>query len=210
MIGATVHVADLATPRLLALRAQARRPRAVMAAAGKAVERELRAHFTRLDRKGNAKGWPRSHFWARTVRAATAFTGATDTSAEVQIASPEFAQRLYGGTLRAKRTRFLAIPLTARAKAAGSPREGGWRGAPLIFLRTSSGRALLIESAYTALAFRRGRVAGGRAMGGEAQYLLVRSVRQRPDPDALPASGVLERVVEAEAARALSRQTKQP
>ena len=210
MIAGTVQIRDTSTPRLETIRQQAKRPRALMAAAGKRVEKDLRAHFADKDRKGNAKGWPRSHFWARTVRAATAFQGATDTGATVAISSPEFMLRLRGGTVRAKRGKYLAIPLTARAKAAGSPREGGWSGGALKFFRTKLGRALLVEASHTRLAFRGGRVAGGQQSGGEAQYLLVRSVRQRADSSALPTEAKLQAAIDNEAEKYLARELARP
>lgn len=206
----TVEIRDTETARLDEIRDKVKRPRALMAAAGKRVEKELRTHFASKDRQGNSKGWPRSHFWNRTVRASTSFTGATDTAAEVAISSPEFMQRLRGGTIRAKRGKYLAIPLTARAKAAGSPREGGWSGGGLTFIRTKLGRALLVEAAHTRLAFRRGRVAGGKQMGGEAQYLLVRSVSQRPDPTALPTEAQIRSAIDSEAEKHLTRELGRP
>jgi hypothetical protein len=157
-----------------------------MAAVGGEVNSHLREHFLTKNTKGNKRGWPRSNFWSKTVRAATSLGTVTDDSAEVVIASREFAQRLYGGTITARRRKFLAIPLTARAKAAGSPREGAWRGGTLTFIRTTGGRALLIEASHTRLTRRGGRIVGGKESGGEAQYILLRRVRQNPDPTALP------------------------
>jgi phage gpG-like protein len=117
MIGGGVQVQDAATPALAAIARLVRAPRGLMAAAGKRVEKEYRGHFLALDRQGNARGWPRSHFWARRVRQATSLTSVTDTGAKVTIASPEFGHKVRGGTVRPKRGKFLAIPMTPQAKA---------------------------------------------------------------------------------------------
>lgn len=178
----TITIEDGATPALRAHMAALRDRRPMMAAAGKAVETVLRAHFTRRDAQGNARGFPRKHFWNRVVRKATSFTGATDDEATVSIASREFAQKLYGGTIRAASGKSLAIPLTAKAYAAGRPKL--WTGASLHAIRLEGGKALLVEALHSRLGGRkRDR---GKIQGGEAQYLLVKSVTQKADPDALP------------------------
>lgn len=206
MITGAVHIRDTDTPALRMLAARVQRPRALMAVAGKRVEKELRSHFSDKDRQGNAQGWPRSHFWNRAVRSSTAFQGATDTSAEVAIAAPEFMQKLRGGRISAKRGKFLAKPLTARAKAAGSPREGGWRGGTLTFIRLPDGRALLVEALHTRLSFRRGRAVGGKEAGGEAQYILLRSVNQKPDATALPPDKAINDAIDDEAEKFFTRE----
>lgn len=123
MIASSVQIADAATPELIRIRGLVKRPRGLMAAAGKRVAKELRQHFAEKDAKGNRRGWHRSHFWNRRIRQSTSMTAATDNSAEVTIAAPEFIQKLRGGTIRPRRGRMLALPLTSRAKKARSPRE---------------------------------------------------------------------------------------
>lgn len=178
-----ISIQDGATPTLRRMMAELRNRRPMMQAAGKAAETVLRDHFTRRDAEGNKQGWPRRHFWNRVVRRATSFTGATDLEATVTIASREFSQKLYGGTIRPTNGKFLAIPLTARAYAAGRPRL--WTGASLHAVRLEGGRLLLRESLHSSLKGRK-RDRGKRIEGGEAQYLLVRSVNQKADPNALP------------------------
>lgn len=200
MISGTIQINDQATPELLRIRAQVKRPRALMAAAGKRVERELRSHFLAKDSEGNRRGWVRSHFWNKRVRQATSFTGATDTTAEVEIASPEFVHKLRGGTIRPKRGRALAIPLTNRAKKAGSPRE--WDDDALFPLKTKRGLFLMIAT----LGKGRGGIKGQRLI---AAYKLLPKVTHRPDPTALPPEGNLEAAVEDEALKYLRRSIRQ-
>jgi hypothetical protein len=178
----TIELEDNATPRLRGMLAALRRRKPLLERMGKAVEVRLREHFAARNTEGNAKGWPKRNFWNRVVRKATAFESATEEEASVAIASREFAQKLYGGTIRAQRGKYLAIPLTARAYRTGRP--GLWSGAGLSLVKTPKA-ALLVENLHSSLGRKGG---GGRIRGGEAQYLLVKSVTQAPDPRALPSS----------------------
>ena len=208
MTTGTVQITDTATPMLEATARQIRRPRALMAAVGKRVEKEYRAHFLKKNSQGNEKGWPRSNFWNRKVRQATVFEGATDTEATVNISSPELLHKITGGRVTPKRGKFLALPLTARAKAAGSPREGGWKGNSLTLRPTSKrGQFLLVEAVATSLSRSRGRITGGRETGGEAQYLLVRSVTHKPDRTALPERIDIVRAIDDQTRQFFTRQT---
>jgi len=160
----TVAVDSAGVERALATAARMLgRPRPLLAKLGKSLEKELRGHFLARDKEGNSHGWPSKHFWNREIRANTALTSATDEQATVTVASPAFGQKLYGGTIRAKRGRFLAIPARQEAYAAGSPREGGMQG-----LFRPKGRRFLMDRE------------------GLVQYWLVERVTQAKDPRALP------------------------
>lgn len=163
--------------------------RPLMAACGKRLEKSLRAHFLQRDREGNKRGWPSRHFWNRTVRANTALATVTAEAATVAIASPEFAQKLYGGTIRPKRGKALAIPITAQAYAAGSPREGGIEG----LFRPKGRRFLAVRDAGGAL---------------RVQYVLVSQVTQAADARALPPEEQLGNEIRAEADAWVARQLR--
>lgn len=178
-----VTIEDGATPSLQRLIRRVTQRTPMMQAAGKAVEVVLHSHFDRRDAEGNKKGWPRKHFWSRVVRRATAFETATADEATVKIASREFRQKFYGGTITAGSGKFLAIPLTARAYAAGRPRN--WSGEPLKVVRFPSGAVVLRERGF--------RDKDQSMQGGEAQYLLVKRVRQERDPRALPSETMMVR-----------------
>ena len=176
MIAATVNSAGLER----ALEAAARdlgRSRPLLAKLGKSLEKELRQHFLQRDREGNHHGWPSKHFWNREIRANTALTSVTEDQATVTIASPAMAQKVYGGTIRAKRGRFLAIPATQEAYEAGSPREGGMH----LFLVAESPRKGGMQGVFQP----KGRFF---LMGedGLVHYWLKQSVTQAADPEALP------------------------
>jgi hypothetical protein len=186
---------DLATPKLramLAALAPAQR-RAMLARLGKELEVRLKRHFLARDQEGNARGWPRSHWWAREVRDKTALRAWDDRSATVGIASRPFAFRLSGGTIRpGPGRRLLAIPL--RAEAAGVlPRAGTIPG--LFFKRLAGGRMYLAAR-------------DGQAL--RVYWRLVPAVTLPADPRALPPLAELQAALEARAAREVQRILQQP
>lgn len=151
-------------------------PRPLHEAGARAVGNTLRTHFLERNREGNKRGWPRRNFWS-SVRAKVAELPATDAGGAVAIASPELAHKIAGGTIRPKRGKFLALPLTAQAYKAGSPREGGM-DLFLLDLTKHGGNRFLARQPK-----------GKKIKGNETpdiQYLLVASVHQTPDSRALP------------------------
>lgn len=188
-------VNDQATPLFTQLFAASgpRNRRKLLAAAAAKVRTRLIKHFGERQREGNRHGWPSRYFWrgsrGQSVAEKTQVGAITDVSATVVIASAPFAFKVRGGVIVPRRGRYLAIPRTAEAYAAGSPREGGIPG--LFFVRRRGS-----ESAF--LATRQ----GGRLIG---HYRLVRRVRQQKDTRALPAPGVLEAVLEQTAQSHMDR-----
>lgn len=183
----TITFEDHATPDLRAMMARLRRRKPLMQAMGKAVEVELHRHFTKRDGEGNKRGWKSRHFWNRIVRKSTSYTGATEDEATVAIASREFAHKVHGGTITAARGKYLAIPLTARAYAVGSPRLWPSGKSALTLIKTAKA-CVLIEAYHSKL----GKRSRGKISGGEAQYLLKHSVTQKADPRALPSDTRLQ------------------
>lgn len=114
---------DTATPHLRRLLEQARSPRTartLLGAGSKAVQVGISRHLRALQARGNAKGWPSQKFFAgkaTSVEKTVGVSGYTDHSVTVSIADPRFVHRLQGGTVKAKRSKYLAIPLTAEAYA---------------------------------------------------------------------------------------------
>jgi len=146
-------------------------PTPLLQAGGEGIETRLRKHFLERDAEGNKKGWPRKHFWNRVVRQATSLGEVTADRATVHIASPEFGLHLRGGTVTPKRGKFLAIPITAEAYKAGSPREGNMPG--LFFVRFPKGNRAYLSTQ------------------DGPQYRLLKSVTIPADPRALPPEGDL-------------------
>jgi len=209
MISLSVQVRDTASPALREALANLTHRQPLLAALGRGLEADLRAHFAAKDARGNRRGWPRQHFWAR-IRNATVFTGATNDAATVSIADPAIHAHYYGGTIRPKEAKFLAIP--ARAEAYGiRPSSGLIPG--LRFVPTRAG-GMLVQRDFTALRIvkdsRKGREGQLRAkslgeQGGGVFYWLKRFVTVPKDPDALPRPSVLQEKLMARAAEWLRR-----
>jgi hypothetical protein len=165
----------------------------MLTVAGKSVEVELRRHFMQLDTRGNSMGWPRKHIWHK-ISSATLLGRVTKDSATVAITNPIFNMKLYGGVVTPKRTRTLAIPNTAAAYSAGSPREG------------------VAPSSLKVLKFRKSGALALAEVSGKAitvWYWLVKRATIKADPEALPSMEELEskvgRTVDAFVQRQLAR-----
>ncbi len=186
---------DLATPKLRTILQQLEpaQRRALLARLGKELEVQLKKHFTMRDQEGNKQGFPRQHFWAREVRAKTAFREATPDNATVGIDSRPFAFKLTGGTIRPGPGRSaLAIPL--RPEAYGVlPRAGTIPG--LFPIRSKIlGKAWLVTREGGALRF---------------YWRLVPWVKQNEDPKALPPVAEIQAALEKRADKEIQRIVQQ-
>ncbi len=161
-------------------------PQALNGALGGRLAEDLMGHFHHRQNVGprNRFGAPSSGFWGE-IADAVAPEPPTNDGVVVTIASPEFIQKVYGGTIEADQ-HLLSIP--ARTEAYDhSPREFDFLHA--IFFR--SGAIALVESDRTLVSQsgkkkNRGQFKADREVGGMVWYWLVESVTQRADPDALP------------------------
>lgn len=182
-----------------AIIAQARRPRAVLMAAGRAGRNELVKHFRQKNRDNpNKLGGKRQNFWNAVASSTqTPIPNEGNNSVTVSITDPRFAQKLFGGTIRAKRVRNLAIPLTPEAYGRSPRTFEAETGLKLIFIRTRGGGILgTRRSEYSQFL--------------QVEYLLKPSVTQQADPTALPDHQRLADVVTQAAQSALDRQLQQP
>ena len=190
-----VEYRDLATPKLksMLLQLQPTQRRSLLVRLGKELEVQLKKYFAQRDQEGNKRGFPSQHFWARQVRAKTAFREATADKATVGIDSPPFRMKLTGGTIRpGPGRRFLAIPV--RPEAYGVlPRAGTIPG--LFPIRSKIlGKAWLATQEGGALRF---------------YWRLVPSVHQNPDPRALPPVAELRAALEQRADKEIARIVQQ-
>jgi len=163
-----VNVFDDITPDLNRIAAQLARPRALMADLGKTLSNDMRAHFRMRDQTPNKHGFPRHHFWSKTVRDATSLTEVTDNSATVSVASREYAHKITGGTVTPKTAKALSIPLSGEAYRVGSARLFP---RPLTYIKRAGKNPLLVE-----IGKRQWRL----------HYVLLKSVTHAPDPNAEP------------------------
>lgn len=185
-----------AGPALRALVENVAHRRPLNAALGKRCEVELREHFLKRNQEPNKKGWPRQDFWGR-IRKATALAQVDSSGATIAIADPAIDQKVYGGTIKPKEGKYLALPALAAA----------YGRSPLTFsnlevlVRWKDGRrraVALAERRATQLNFVRKKKDGthvvrkGAEVGGKVFYWLVESVTQKKDPKALPTTKTFE------------------
>ena len=141
--------------------------------AGRTAANEARDYHREFDARGGWRG-PRSRGHGPTkygedVATRWIFQSASPTGAVISNATPHFAFKVSGGTIRPKRVKFLTIPLTAEAKD--------------LTVRTyeqTTGRKLFRPKGKHAL-MERGPDGKARSV-----YALVKEVTQRPWPGALP------------------------
>jgi hypothetical protein len=168
---------DTMTPELRRLAREVKRPRTLMEAGAKAVQKEIVAHLRRLESRGNEMGWPSQKFFSGgpdSVEHRVGIAKLDDRGAIVTIADPRFVHRIEGGRVTAKRRKFLTIPLRAEAYALagkGSLKES----APWLVLR------------FPFL----GKVAPGTF---EKWFVLVPAVTHRPHPNEMPDRAELGRL----------------
>lgn len=193
MLTLSAAALDLATPRLKAILngLQPAQRKALLGRLGKELEAQLKAHFLQRNQDSpNAKGFPRSHFWSRKVRARTALREVTADQATVGIDSPEFRLKLTGGTIRpGPGKRLLAI--TLRAEVYGPEKRPSANLIPgLFFVKLTGGRMFLAARDGSAL---------------RVYWRLVPSVTQPADPRALPPAAQLQAALEARAEQEIQR-----
>jgi hypothetical protein len=181
---------DSVTPTLRQFAEQARNPRAIFAAAGRAVTNLFRKHLRELDRsRPNKLGGSRSHFWLALSRSVN-LSEISDRGVTVSISDPRAKHKHTGGTIRAKRAGFLTIPIHPDAHG-------------------RSTRVLATELGIKLFAWG-GRLMGqaGGDQGLTAYYVLKRSVYQSPDPEdgILPPDDQIREVALNAARDAFSRQ----
>jgi hypothetical protein len=200
-------ITDGITPELNELTKQIGDSRSIAAACGKRLEVELRAHFSALDKKPNAKGWPKRHFWNRQVRNTISITSITSTTATVTIASPELVHRINGGTIRPKRGKTLAIPANAEAYKAGSPREANADQLDYLPLHQGNLVGALIRR-FQSIIKRTKNGSSGKMVGGDVWYWLVRSVTTKPHPEELPNNTDLSNAIMETARKEVARKLR--
>lgn len=180
-----------------------RNPRRVLDGAGREVVKQLKSHFNRKDRsEPNKLSNRRSRFWQQVARSVNQPVLENASTVSVTISDPRFAQKLFGGTLRAKRSKFLAIPVEERAYGRYPGNKHGFgssfeneTGLKLVFIRNGKS------------AFQNAVLAVKEGKGLTVEYVLTKSVNQKADTTALPEKAALETAILARAQRILDNQT---
>lgn len=174
---------EVSTSRIRVITRQLKNPRGLNAALGGAYLAQLQAHFTERDGEPNKRGWAKGHFWGQ-IRQATALGAISEKSATIRVADRRLALHLYGGTVRPREKKALAIPIHPMAYGlrAGKPGDN------------SSGFSSFTATTGIAL-FRIKKKDGGspRVLYGiddggglVAFYALATSAKIPKDPRALP------------------------
>lgn len=168
-----------------------KRPLVLLRAGAKAMQVELSAHLRKLQARGNKKGWPSQRFFAGgpdSVERRVGMGEITDKRAEVIIADPRFVHRIGGGTVRAKRKKNLAIPLTAEAYAAsgkGSIKES-MPGLKVIVFKRGVYLCREVEERTTNGARGRNKFGPIKRIRVLPLFKLVRQVTHQPHPADAP------------------------
>jgi hypothetical protein len=207
---------DTATPMLQTLQDIVDRPEQILQVAGKRVEKELRDHFAMRNAEGNKMGWPEQGFWAR-IRKSTALASVDANQATIAVTDPAFNQKVYGGTITPKRVSHLAIPATAAAYAAGSPREGATPALKFAMVfdpKLWVTRPALIAAYNYQRTVQKGKKKGLRVKAtaakattgvGTVWYWLAKKVTQYADPRALPDPQYIDDAIHDELSQMLAR-----
>jgi hypothetical protein len=194
-------------PPVLNLAYAAQNPPSLLRPAAQGVVRLLRDHFRAKHSGPRNQKWPARQGWAPRglwlqFSRATLVQSVTTTGATVAVTHPAIMQRIHGGVITPKRGRFLAIPATAQAYAAGSPREGA---TPTLTLRRVEGRWALVDLPRQAISIRKQRTrdrvrqlvkAGKSYTGGTVWYWLVRKTNPAADPTAVPTPSMIDKTID--------------
>ena len=188
-----------------AIIAKAKNPKVVLLNSGRELGNQLRAWFRQRDQSNaNHLSERRSHFWLQVARSVNRPQMAWFNSVSVTISDPRFAQKLFGGTITAKVAEALTIPVEERAydrTAATFERETGLK---LILLKTGGSAANALENAILAVAD------PNDPKRLTVEYVLMKSVNQQADPEALPPKAKLEAAILRRAQRVLDREMQNP
>lgn len=204
MIPLRLKVSDDVTRQLDGRASKLRNMRPLMAAVAGEVRRGLQDHFEKKNSEGNKNGWPSAGFWAD-MRRATSITSVSETAATVTVADERLNLKIYGGLVTPKRGKMLAIPMSAEAYAAGSPREMGEdlvvkRLGPALFLARAPQQAISYKRTKSGT-----KISRGRETFEELMYRLVPSANVPRDPNALPDEPSMQRRVDKASQEFLAR-----
>jgi hypothetical protein len=175
-IGNDAFAADLA-----GFAAFLQRPAALATALGNELRNRLRSHFLAKDRnEPNKLNGDRTHFWRQVATSITPRAEVSDEgrSVSVSVTHEGFAQRLFGGTIRANKGLYLTIPVSSEAHGRTASTLEKDTSIKLVFVAKPYG-GLLIEPP----------LAKGAPV--KVHYILKPSVTQEADPTALPDEAVL-------------------
>lgn len=177
------------------LLAKTKNPAGMLMVVGRELGNQLKSHFRKKEREEPNKLSPRrQHFWLQVGRSVQNPQQSGYNSVSVTVSDPRFAQKVFGGTITAKRAGALTIPVSEKAYGRTASTFERETGLKLILIKTGKGKP---QNAVLAA-----KVGGGL----EVEYLLTKSVTQKKDPTALPEEGQLKAAVIGRAQKYLDRE----
>jgi hypothetical protein len=182
---------------------KAKNPRPVLAGCGRELANQLKSWFRKKDQTEPNKLSPRrEHFWLQVSRSVqNPVVNEATRTISVAVNDPRIAQKVFGGTITAKRAGALTIPMNEKAygrTAATFEAETGLK----LFLVKQKG------TTQGGTNFERAVLAAKVNGQIEVEYLLVKSVKQQPDADALPPEKDLEAAILKRAQAIVDRQNQ--
>lgn len=170
-------------------------PRKLNATVANASRTEFRRHLLEANRsRPNALGGTRTNFYQKAAGATVARYDADGVT--ITVGQLGFRQRVLGGTIRPRKSKYLTIP--AHADAHGK-RAGEFSDLHPIYNRTGQPIALARGLAGSAVSLGANR--GNRRRQGASQdafqilFWLRKSVTQKPDPSLIPSEQKLGTVI---------------
>lgn len=196
----TITLSDQGTTAELdRIAGQLRNPNALLKAVGRRGAEELRKHFRTRNQQGNKLGGRRSNFWRQVADSTNNPVQDGPSRVRISISHPAFAQKVFGGTIKAKNAGALTIPVD-----------------PLAYDRTVA----VFQQATGIQLFRLRKKGGGfsnllAGFAGSSHdkadlhifYILAKSVTQAADPQALPDRAQFNAAILEEATNSLERET---
>lgn len=184
-VAITIGIQDDASTPLLRLGNAIQRG-AVRMVMGRAVVRQLKAHFGKLDdERPNKLGGKRTKFYEQVGKSVQQPELIGGDGVKIAINQVGFAQRLFGGDITVGENgtkEWFTVP--ARAEAYGH-RARQFNDLHFVFFR--EGLAALVQNEQTTLGRKKkDGTRSGKTTGGGIFYWLVKSIHQEPDPTVLP------------------------
>jgi len=170
-------VKDTARPALAGLQARARSVTSGLNVAARALGNLLKSHFRAKSQAPNKLGGSRTFFWLGVSQGVNAPKQTGPESVAISITHPAINQKIHGGTITAKRGKFLTIPI--------HPAAHGRRVS--VLERTLGLKLFRVKNVLAAW--------DKDAKKLTVYYALARSVTQKPDATALPPREEMQRVV---------------
>ena len=193
MIETILHDKDVADG-LADIHGRVRNPAGLLKVVGRRGANELKSHFRRRNATPNKLGGRRSNFWRQVADSVNSPVLEGTSRVRISIGDPRFPQKVYGGVIRPKKAGALTIPVDALAYDRTVATFQQETGIQLFLLRrTGGGISNLLAG-----------IVGEKKV--TVFYVLMKSVDQAKDPEALPPRDKFGKALLSEAGLYLARE----